>query len=54
MTRLRAFGSDPFRSLRVRNFRLFFVGQIISQTGTWMQMIAIGLLVLAITNSGVA
>jgi MFS family permease len=54
MTRLRAFGSDTFRSLRVRNFRLFFVGQIISQTGTWMQMIAIGLLVLAITDSGVA
>ena len=54
MTRLRAFGSDTFRSLRGRNFRLFFVGQIISQTGTWMQMIAIGLLVLAITDSGVA
>ena len=54
MTRLRAFGSDTFRSLRIRNFRLFFVGQIISQTGTWMQMIAIGLLVLAITDSGVA
>jgi MFS family permease len=54
MTRIRAFGSDTFRSLRVRNFRLFFVGQIISQTGTWMQMIAIGLLVLDITDSGVA
>jgi MFS family permease len=54
MTRLRAFGSDTFRSLRSRNFRLFFVGQIISQTGTWMQMVAIGLLVLAITDSGVA
>jgi MFS family permease len=54
MTRIRAFGSETFRSLRVRNFRLFFVGQIISQTGTWMQMIAIGLLVLAITDSGTA
>jgi MFS family permease len=54
MTRLRAFGSDTFRSLRSRNFRLFFAGQIISQTGTWMQMVAIGLLVLAITDSGVA
>ncbi len=54
MTRLRAFGADTFRSLRSRNFRLFFVGQIISQTGTWMQMVAIGLLVLAITDSGVA
>jgi MFS family permease len=54
MTRLRAFGTDTFRSLRSRNFRLFFAGQMISQTGTWMQMVAIGLLVLAITDSGVA
>ena len=54
MTRVRAFGADTFRSLRSRNFRLFFVGQIISQTGTWMQMVAIGLLVLALTDSGVA
>lgn len=54
MTRIRAFGTDTFRSLRGRNFRLFFVGQIVSQTGTWMQMVAIGLLVLALTDSGVA
>jgi MFS family permease len=54
MTRMRAFGADTFRSLRSRNFRLFFVGQIISQTDTWMQMVAIGLLVLALTDSGVA
>jgi MFS family permease len=54
MTRLRAFGADTFRSWRSHNFRLFFVGQIISQTGTWMQMVAIGLLVLSITDSGLA
>ena len=54
MTRIRAFGSDTFRSLRSRNFQLFFAGQIISQTGTWMQMVAIGLLVLDLTDSGVA
>ena len=54
MTRLRAFGSDTFRSLRSRNFRLFFVGQIISQTGTWMQMIAQSWLVLELTGSGTA
>lgn len=54
MTRIRAFGAGTFRSLRGRNFRLFFSGQIISQTGTWMQMVAIGLLVLDITDSGVA
>ncbi len=51
---MRAFGAETFRSLRGRNFRLFAIGQVISQTGTWMQMVAIGLLVLAITDSGVA
>ena len=44
---------DTFRSLRVRNFRLFFIGQFISQSGTWMTMIAQTLLVLDLTGSGV-
>lgn len=43
-----------FRSLRVRNFRLYFVGQGISMTGTWMQSVAQMWLVLQITGSGVA
>ena len=43
-----------FRSLKIRNFRLFFVGQAISQIGTWMRMVAMSLLVLHITDSGVA
>ena len=34
-----------FRSLRHRNFRLFFVGQSISLLGTWMQMTAVAWLV---------
>ena len=29
-----------FRSLRVRNYRLWFVGQTISLSGTWMQAVA--------------
>ena len=37
-----------------RNFRLFFVGQAISVTGTWMQMVAAAWLVLRLTGSGVA
>jgi MFS family permease len=37
-----------------RNFRLFFVGQVVSVTGTWMQMVATAWLVLRITGSGVA
>jgi MFS family permease len=43
-----------FRALRVRNFRLFFAGQLISQVGTWLTTIALTLLVLELTHSGVA
>ena len=54
MTRVRMFTGATFASLRVRNFRLFFVGQGISQVGTWLNMIAQTLLVLRLTDSGVA
>jgi len=37
--------------LRHRNYRLFFVGQLISLTGTWMQSVAQGWLVLRLSNS---
>jgi len=44
-----------FRSLHVRNFRKFFFGQLISQVGNWLTMIAETLLVLKLTNkSGIA
>jgi MFS family permease len=43
-----------FRSLRVRNFRLFFVGQLVSQVGNWLTSIALILLVLHLTGSGFA
>jgi MFS family permease len=43
-----------FRALRNRNFRLYFAGQMISQAGTWLTTIALTLLVLQITHSGVA
>ncbi len=42
-----------FWSLRVRNYRLWFTGQIISTTGTWMQSVAQGWLVLKMTGSAV-
>ena len=38
-------------ALRHRNFRLFFVGQTISLIGTWMQQVAMGWLVLRMTDS---
>ncbi|MEP7047678.1 MAG: MFS transporter, partial [Ilumatobacteraceae bacterium] len=43
-----------FESLRVRNFRLFFSGQLISQIGNWLTLIAQALLVLKLTDSGFA
>ena len=43
-----------FRALRHRNFRLFFVGQLISLIGTWMQSVAQAWLVLKLTNSAMA
>jgi MFS family permease len=42
-----------FRSLRNRNFRLYFLGQTVSATGTWMQKVAQAWLVLELTGSGV-
>jgi MFS family permease len=39
-----------FRSLRVRNYRLFFFGQLVSNTGTWMQQVGQDWLVLRLTD----
>ncbi|MEA3366517.1 MAG: MFS transporter, partial [Planctomycetota bacterium] len=39
------------RSLRHRNFRLYFFGQGLSVTGTWMQSVAMGWLVYRLTGS---
>jgi MFS family permease len=43
-----------FRSLRIRNYRLYASGQLVSLTGTWMQRVAQDWLVLELTNSGTA
>ena len=40
-----------FRSLKHRNYRLFFCGQSISLVGSWMQSVAIAWLVYKITGS---
>ncbi len=48
------FLSSGFHSLKVRNFRLFIFGQIISLTGTWMQTTAQAWLVLQLSNSPLA
>lgn len=43
-----------FSSLKSRNYRLFFAGQVVSNTGTWMQRIAQDWLVLSLTGSSTA
>src|SRR5512143_3288494 len=43
--------SSTFKALRHRNFRLFYTGQMISLTGSWMQSVAFSWLVLVLTNS---
>jgi MFS family permease len=49
-----ALNSRTFSSLRKhRNYRLFFSGQIVSVTGTWMQDTALPWLILALTHSPV-
>lgn len=40
-----------FSSLRQRNYRLYWSGQIVSSIGTWMQIIGQAWLVLELTNS---
>jgi MFS family permease len=46
--------AGTFRSLRNYNYRLFFFGQMISLTGTWMQTIGQAWLVLDLTHSPLA
>lgn len=43
-----------FLSLRSRNFLLFFIGQTISNSGNWLTNVALTLLVLKLTHSGLA
>jgi MFS family permease len=46
--------SETFRSMRIRNFRLFFTGQLVSQIGNWLTRVGLTLLVLKLTDDGVA
>lgn len=43
--------ASAFRSLKYRNFRLFFPGLVTSQVGIWIQNVAISWVVYEITNS---
>jgi MFS family permease len=50
--RLRLRPRQMVSSLRQRNYRLFFFGQLVSVAGTWMQTVAQSFLVLDMTHSG--
>lgn len=39
-------GGGTFRALRVRNFRLFFVGQVLNVTGSWVHNTAVAWIVV--------
>ena len=43
--------SLTFRALRHRNYRLFFAGQFVSLTGTWIQQVALSWLIYSLTKS---
>ena len=51
---LRNRSRETFSSLYIRNYRLYYFGQIISTSGTFMQSVAQAWLVLKLTNSGTA
>jgi MFS family permease len=51
---LRQRSRETFSSLYIRNYRLYYIGQIISSSGTFMQSVAQAWLVLQLTDSGIA
>jgi MFS family permease len=53
-TTLKQFSQNTFSSLKIRNYRLYYMGQVISTSGTFMQSVAQAWLVLTLTHSGTA
>lgn len=45
---------DTFRSFKHRNYRLFYAGNLLSNTGSWVQRVAQDWLALELTHSGTA
>src|SRR5689334_15403087 len=52
MDRIKQLGKQTFSSFAIRNYRLYFIGQAVSLSGTWMQTVANGWLILTLTGSG--
>ena len=49
--KLRVSAANAFAALKYRNYRLWFMGQLASLVGTWMQTTAQGFLVFQLTHS---
>ncbi|MEU3184538.1 MFS transporter [Streptomyces sp. NPDC006923] len=47
-------GGGTFSSLKIRNYRLFATGAVVSNTGTWMSRVTQDWLVLSLTGSSAA
>ncbi len=54
MESVKNFGRKTFSSLKIFNYRLYFIGQAVSVSGIWMQAVAQSWLVLTLTKSGTA
>jgi MFS family permease len=54
MSALKTAAGQTFRSLRIRNYKLYFIGMLVSTCGTWMQSVAQSWLVLRISGSSAA
>lgn len=54
MESLKEFRAQIFSSLKVPNYRIYFLGQAFSHGGNWMQTVALSWLVLQLTGSGTA
>jgi MFS family permease len=50
--RIRRATDRTFSSLRIRNYRLYFVGQLVSVSGTWIQWVAQSWLIVKVLNKG--
>lgn len=54
LAKINKYSKQTFSSLSIRNYRLFFIGQAISGSGSFMQSIAQVWLILTLTHSGTA
>lgn len=52
--RHRRFAAKAFQALAVRNYRLYVCAQVVSTSGTWVQLVAENWLVVRLTHSGLA